>query len=63
MGAGNDNLLGARILEHAYGAGDGATGVNHVVEKHAVLALYIADHAVGHRLIGFSVGAGLVHEG
>ena len=48
VGAGDDDLLRTGVLQNAYGAGDGATGVNHVVEKHAVLAVNIAYHAVGH---------------
>ena len=62
VGAGDDDLLCTCFLEYAHSTGDGAAGVNHVIEKHAVLALNFTHHAVGDRLIGLGIGAGLVHE-
>ena len=55
--------LGSGILKHVACAGDGARGVNQVVDKHAVLACDVADHTVGDRLVRAGDVAGLVHEG
>ena len=62
MGAGDDHGLRAGLLEHADGAGDGAAGVDHVVHQDAVLAVDVADDAVGHDLVRCVDVAGLVHE-
>ena len=55
--------LGARVTQHVAGSGDGAGGVDQVVDEHAVLALDIADHTVGDRLVRARDVTRLVHEG
>ena len=52
----------ASFTQYADRASDGSAGINHVIEQDAVLALNITDHAVGHGLVRFGVGARLVDE-
>ena len=54
--------LGSRVLQHVACARDGTGGVDQVIDKHAVLALDIADHTVGDRLVRAGDVASLVHE-
>ena len=63
MGRGDDDVLGPGVQEHLDGLGDGAAGVDHVIDQDAGASLDVADDAVGHRLVGAGDVAGLVDEG
>lgn len=63
VGTGDDHGFCAGFLEHPDRAGDGAAGVDHVIEQDAVLAIHIADHTIGDHLVGDIHAAGLVDEG
>ena len=63
VGCRDDDILGAGVLEHLDGAGDGSAGVDHVVDQDAGAAFDLADDRLGDGLVRHGEVAALVHEG
>ena len=63
MRGSDDDILSASLTQHLDSAGDGAAGVNHVVDEQTGLTGDLADHAVGDNLVRDIDGTGLVNEG
>ena len=62
MSAGNQYGFCSGFLQDANCTGDGSAGINHVIEKDAVLSLDFTDNAVGDYFIRNVNAAGLVYE-
>ena len=62
MGGGDDHVTGSRLAQHAHRFGDGAAGVDHVVDQDAGAARDITDRAMRFDLVGHQRVAGLVDE-
>ncbi len=62
MGRGDDDVGGAAFEEQVGCLGDRPTGVDHVVDQQAALAVDLTDHPVGDHLVRRVEVAGLVHE-
>ena len=63
MRGGDDDVLGPGVLEHLDRTGNGAAGVDHVVDQHAGAAFDLADDRLGDGLVRDGQVAALVHEG
>ena len=62
VGRGDDDILGAGVLEHLDGAGDGSAGIDHVVDQDAGAAFNLAHDRLGDGLVGHGEVPALVHE-
>ena len=59
----DDHVARAGVLEYLDRAGNGAAGVDHVVDQHAGASRDVTDHTVGLHLVGHQGVACLVDEG
>ncbi len=62
MGGDERHGLRARVVQGAHGLADGAGGVDHVVDDHAVTALHLADDAMRNGVVRTGDVARLVDE-
>lgn len=62
-GCRDDHVTGAVVVQQCHRAGDGAAGVDHVVNQDTGAPGHVADDAVGHHLVGYPRITGLVDEG
>ena len=64
-GTGGDKRHGLRagVVQRAHGLADGAGGVDHVVDDHAVASLHVTDDAVCLGMVRARGVTGLVDEG
>ena len=63
MGGDERHGLRAGVVQRAHGLADGAGGVDHVVDDHAVASLHVTDDAVCLGMVRARGVTGLVDEG